>query len=191
MAPRARFDPFPKLPPPLQQICRITAGPPVAYQILSHRLSPMWTHFVRTGPHTGRSYPCTSEHADRCIWDHATSRVCFNGWLAVQPIYGRVLMYLNMTLAAVRANPLLLDPEVDLRGRQITVARKTSGMMLVGITDSPGDLRKLLKGGNMLNFLKNLYGLPASWPVDPKRFAACEIDPAEFWSDFCGDGGDM
>lgn len=113
-----RPDYVPKARNALYPIEKIEPGREHTFTILSNVLTDVLIH-----PVDGRSQPCTGDR-DTCWLSHAEFGTRWQGWLFVRHLHGsRWVRMVCLTAFAVECEPMLLDPELVLRGRIITLRR--------------------------------------------------------------------
>lgn len=157
------WDHVPPFQRPLDAIVRVLPGRRDEYLILSSQITGLWTHYI--GP-ARRSYPCTGEQGE-CLYDHRYTSRRWQGWLAVQKPFERIVRYLCLTATACRDNPRLWETKGGIRGYQLWVGRSgadTQTRMYALLGFEHEDKRKLLAEPNVRNFLVNLFGSPMAWP---------------------------
>lgn len=162
-----RWDNAPALAPARHgRVVRVESPTRTEFQVISAHLTGVWTHAIPWGRQQIRTYPCTG-NADRCWFDHARTSSRWQGWLAVQKPFGRELLWVALTPAAYRDATFQCGMPDGLRGRMLWLSRvgmEINSRMHAILSLAAHSDKNLLPDADTKAFLRNLWGLPHTWP---------------------------
>jgi len=121
--------------PPAAWVC-IKPGDPQTFQILSRRITMVWTHFV-----FGYTQPCRGDACCCLSMEPRPSRRLY-GYLVAARQGWKGLWLPEMTMGALQACPSLTQASLDLRGRMLTLRRRGQSKRS-GLIAALGEVRPL------------------------------------------------